>query len=37
MPDATYIDFVKITPDNQPYYQYYYGEEIKIESIHPAY
>ena len=37
MPDGTYIDFVNIIPDNQPYYQYYYGEEIRIESIHPAY
>ena len=37
MPDGTYIDFVNIIPDNQPYYQYYYGEEIRIESVHPAY
>jgi len=35
MPDSTYIYFVNIIPDNQPYYQYYYGEEIEIEYLNP--
>jgi len=35
IPGSGMIYFVGISPDKQPYYQYYYEEEITLEYLHP--